>query len=39
MNEPMPATGGSYTRDPETGELKPATAPAEPVKATKEKTK
>lgn len=26
MNEPLPQSGGSYTRDPETGELSPAPA-------------
>ena len=28
MNEPLPQSGGSYTRNPETGELTPA--PAQP---------
>lgn len=45
MNEPIPQSGGSYTRDEQTGELipvtqtEPATQPAAPAQAEKEQAK
>lgn len=40
MNEPLPQSGGSYTRDPETGELhreQPAQTSSEPAAQTAQK--
>ena len=49
MNESIPQSGGSYTRDEQTGELipvtqtqpqtEPATQPADPAQAEKEQAK